>query len=98
MMNLYYSKLLQWLDGHYNVSLKEISGYHFIYIRSNEPPTSIEKQIILAANQLIKKNTLSYECVFVRQKNGQSVFRFRFLVPSEKMFCCGNGCINCTRQ
>jgi hypothetical protein len=38
---------------------------------------------------------LHCETIFVRQEEHLYVFRHRFYVPQQKMFCCGNLCPDC---
>nr|WP_034670071.1 hypothetical protein [Ectobacillus panaciterrae] len=45
----------------------------------------------------MKGKRVHAECIFVRQENTLFVFRYRFYVPQQKMFCCGNLCIDCIR-
>ncbi|MCM2674844.1 hypothetical protein [Alkalicoccobacillus plakortidis] len=96
MLDSYYSQFIQTLP-HYSIKMKAIGGYYFLYVRSNENETKTKESIQSAASDITKQTLLTFECESVRTVNGIHVFRFRFLVPREKMFCCGNECPNCIR-
>ncbi|MFZ3588046.1 hypothetical protein ACOI1C_01975 [Bacillus sp. DJP31] len=75
------------------------SGTPFLYI---ECPKTIdvsllEKSIREASALAMKGKRLHSETIFVRKETNVYVYRHRFYVPQEKMFCCGNLCINCVR-
>jgi hypothetical protein len=82
------------------VNKKTIAGWPFLYITCNQPYTKgdLEKLITVSAVYAMKGKQLQSECIFVRNTSSQVfVFRFRFLVPQRKMFCCGNLCADCIR-
>ncbi|MDQ0206469.1 hypothetical protein [Alkalicoccobacillus murimartini] len=97
MLDLFYSNLKTSLLQTYEIQMKAISGFYFLYVHSVDDYVEVQHAIRSVASILTKKRMLSFECEYVRSTNQIHVFRFRFLVPSEKMFCCGNGCIDCTR-
>jgi|SRR5690606_26904666 hypothetical protein len=77
---------------------KKIAGIPFLYIKSSlSSETMIIKDIHACSRQAIKGRRLSFRTVYVRNDNEMFVFRHRFFVPQEKMFCCGNNCIDCIR-
>jgi hypothetical protein len=82
-----------------HVEKKVIAGLPFLYLKLQEE-TDLEKLehlLINHAMRCMKGKRLNFEIEFVRQENNLFVFRARFLVPQEKMFCCGNLCENCIR-
>jgi hypothetical protein len=77
----------------------KIAGIPFLYI-STGPELSqltLESLIKKCSVAAIKGNRLHSETIFVRQDGVLLVYRHRFYVPQEKMFCCGNLCVDCTR-
>lgn len=77
----------------------KIAGIPFLYV-SIAPELSqltLEAMIKKCSVAVIKGNRLHSETIFVRQDGVLLVYRHRFYVPQEKMFCCGNLCVNCTR-
>ncbi|MEW9050349.1 MAG: hypothetical protein AB2392_04280 [Neobacillus sp.] len=78
---------------------KNITGIPFLYIMVKSPFTQLqlEQEIMKSSAAAMKGRRLHSETVFVRQERLQYVYRHRFLVPQEKMFCCGNLCKDCTR-
>lgn len=78
---------------------RKIAGIPFLYI-STAPELSqltLEAIIKKCSAAAIKGSRLHSETIFVRQDGELFVYRHRFYVPQEKMFCCGNLCIDCTR-
>lgn len=78
---------------------KKITGIPFLYIQTKpEQSQLIVENIIQKCSAVaIKGKRLHSETTFVRQDDLLYVYRHRFLVPQEKMFCCGNLCVDCTR-
>jgi hypothetical protein len=78
---------------------KKITGVPFLYVTTATQLSrqSLEELIISSAAAAMKGQRLHSETVFVRQNESLFVYRHRFYVPQEKMFCCGNLCIDCTR-
>jgi hypothetical protein len=80
---------------------KTFSGSPFLYIDVCDPyiqdKVVVESAIKEAAAYSIKGKRLHSDTIFVRFENNQYVFRHRFYVPQEKMFCCGNLCKDCIR-
>ncbi len=77
----------------------KIAGTPFLYLSPTNPidTKTLNRAIEKAAVIAMKGKRLHYELVFVRQDENVLVFRSRFYVPQEKMFCCGNLCHNCIR-
>lgn len=78
---------------------RKIAGIPFLYI-STAPELSqltLEAIIKKCSVAAIKGSRLHSETIFVRQEDLLYVYRHRFYVPQEKMFCCGNLCVDCTR-
>jgi hypothetical protein len=77
---------------------RKIAGIPFLYISSPElSQLTLEAIIKKCSVTTIKGNRLHSETIFVRQDGVLFVYRHRFYVPQEKMFCCGNLCVDCTR-
>lgn len=79
---------------------KIVAGIPFIYVK--KPLTVIERTTVdhsvkVAAAKAMKGKRLSLSMTFVREDETFYVYRIRFLVPQQKMFCCGNLCVNCIR-
>ncbi|WP_216830896.1 hypothetical protein [Alkalihalobacterium elongatum] len=80
-----------------SVIKKNITNLPFIYVQSNVMHQEIDLILKSAAMTVMKGKRLTLEMVYVRKTEDTYVYRLRFLVPSEKMFCCGNGCMDCIR-
>jgi hypothetical protein len=82
-----------------SVYRKKITGIPFLYISLKQPlvQVDIEKEISKCSIIAVKGKRLHSETIFVRNEGMMYVYRHRFLVPQEKMFCCGNLCKDCTR-
>jgi hypothetical protein len=78
---------------------KKITGIPFLYIKApkNTSQQTLEETIIKCSTFVMKGKPLHSETIFVRQDEMLFVYRHRFFVPQEKMFCCGNLCLDCTR-
>jgi hypothetical protein len=83
----------------YKAYWKKITGIPFLYIQITQdtPHSTLESLIKKCSDIAIKGKRLHSETVFVRQDDMLFVYRHRFYVPQEKMFCCGNLCVDCTR-
>lgn len=81
------------------VHMATITGIPFLYITANPPVSKelIEESIKIQAAKVMKGKRLRMEYSFVRSDVTLLVYRVRFLVPQEKMFCCGNLCTDCIR-
>lgn len=83
-----------------DVSNKLICGVIFLYIQPLIPHKSeafIKNILLTCSKQYTLQYKLLYRVEFVRVDQNIFVFRHRFYVPNQKMFCCGNKCSNCTR-
>lgn len=79
---------------------KEITGIPFLYVTLHPDAAGrnqAEQTIKSCAAKAIKGKRLRVVMEYVREENDLLVYRFRFLVPQEKMFCCGNLCPDCIR-
>lgn len=82
----------------FTCTLKKRAGLPFLYISSlqdNLDVNELKDRVQSCAKQVIYKKRITFETHFVRQSNQLYVFRHRFYVPQEKMFCCGNLCMDC---
>jgi hypothetical protein len=77
----------------------KVTGIPFLYIRTTGDLTQsmLEKEIRKCSAIAMKGHRLHCETIFVRNEEQLYVYRHRFLVPQEKMFCCGNLCADCIR-
>jgi hypothetical protein len=78
---------------------RKIAGIPFLYITTAPELSQLALEAIIkkCSAATIKRDRLHSETIFVRQDNLHYVYRHRFYVPQEKMFCCGNLCVDCTR-
>ncbi|SFC04730.1 hypothetical protein SAMN05443252_101616 [Bacillus sp. OV322] len=85
-------------EGIHKVWYKKIAGLPFLYIQYSEDslsPDSLSNLIKQASARSMRGKRLHSVTIFVRRETGLSVFRHRFYVPQQKMFCCGNLCDDC---
>ncbi|SFA75875.1 hypothetical protein SAMN04488577_0826 [Bacillus sp. cl95] len=80
-------------------SVKKITGIPFLYIKMGKPleKSVIEDHIRRFSAKAMKGKQLHSETIFVRKEEYLYVYRHRFYVPQQKMFCCGNLCDDCIR-
>lgn len=81
------------------VHWKKITGIPFLFINITPEISqrTLEEIINKCSVIAMKGHRLHSETIFVRHDDMLYVFRHRFYVPQEKMFCCGNLCVDCTR-
>ncbi|MGD7043567.1 hypothetical protein [Jeotgalibacillus proteolyticus] len=85
-------------EGITEVRWKKIAGIPFLYISADGIETEqLYFEIKKNAGRAMRGKRLHAETVPVRQNQNEYVFRHRFYVPQEKMFCCGNLCPDCIR-
>nr|WP_263328131.1 hypothetical protein [Neobacillus sp. Marseille-Q6967] len=79
---------------------KKVAGIPFLYIiiDQNLPQSMLEKEIARCSAYAMRGKRLHCETVYVRNEHSLFVYRHRFYVPLEKMFCCGNLCSDCIRK
>ncbi|MGG4490644.1 hypothetical protein [Metabacillus idriensis] len=79
--------------------IKKSAGIPFLYVQMNfaESLAHIKLKIEKECRYAMNGKRLTFECIFVREDTNLYVFRHRFYVPQEKMFCCGNLCEDCIR-
>ncbi len=80
-----------------SIQKKIYSGFPFLYIETTSTKDQLEAELKHAASKAMKGKRLSCEIVFVRFQSPDHIYRARFYVPQEKLFCCGNGCTDCVR-
>ncbi|MGD6833189.1 hypothetical protein ACQCT5_13550 [Sutcliffiella halmapala] len=81
---------------------KNITGIPFLYVHVSAEKVSeweAKGSVIIAAcaKKAMFRKKVTVETHFVREAHHQYVYRHRFFVPQEKMFCCGNLCEDCIR-
>ncbi|UFJ42954.1 hypothetical protein LOK74_10865 [Brevibacillus humidisoli] len=99
MIDLFYTQLTAALanrDGIDRIDWREFAGHRFLYVTSSLAHRELITVILQDAEALVKGTRIRCQCNHIRTEEQRSVFRFRFLVPEEKMFCCGNQCEDCT--
>ncbi|PLR84091.1 hypothetical protein CVD25_12765 [Bacillus canaveralius] len=76
---------------------KKVAGIPFLYLRAigNPPDRLLDAAIRRSSATAMKGKQLHSETVFVRSDDQLFVYRHRFFVPQQKMFCCGNQCADC---
>jgi len=95
-----WERFSQCLDKHQDitsVSYKKITGIPFLYVKSNLNDRTVLNEIRSCSNCVTTGLRISYKTTYVRNDNDILIFRHRFYVPQEKLFCCGNECIDCIR-
>ncbi|MED4125394.1 hypothetical protein P4641_15630 [Halalkalibacterium halodurans] len=80
-----------------NLSSRTYSGFPFLYVKTPLSRNELEHLLKEAAGLVMKGKQLHADLVYVRTFAQTYVYRVRFYVPLRKMFCCGNGCIDCIR-
>ena len=80
-----------------NAWRKDVTGIPFLYVQLQK---DTEAEVLLthikkAAGRSMEGKRLHSETIYVRAEPPLYVFRHRFYVPREKMFCCGNVCVDC---
>jgi hypothetical protein len=81
------------------IEKKTMAGIPFIYV-TVQPTRTLEETTELVKKHAVKAmkgKRLTLSLFFVRSEGNLHVYRMRFLVPQEKMFCCGNLCYDCIR-
>jgi hypothetical protein len=76
---------------------KQFAGVSFLYVklRATFSQQDFENFLQKAAERFIIGTAWSYEFEYIRSSQAGLIYRFRFRVPEEKSFCCGNECPNC---
>ncbi|OYD08913.1 hypothetical protein [Paludifilum halophilum] len=82
------------------VTSRTYAGVPFLYILpgKSQDEKKISQSIRRTAAHLTRHTELSWECSYVRTSGEELVYRFRFLYPDQKSFCCGNQCSDCVLQ
>jgi hypothetical protein len=82
-----------------NAYWAKIAGIPFLYLKLNEPLEQelLEKSLRILSAGAMRGKQLHSQTIFVRKEACFFVYRHRFYVPQQKMFCCGNVCDDCTR-
>ncbi len=80
-----------------SIEYRKVAGIPFVYIRTNITQEQLEKLMKISSAKVMRGKRLHSETIFVRKSENLYVYRHRFLVPQEKMFCCGNSCADCIR-
>ncbi len=77
---------------------RKSAGIPFLYLDTvSTDRQEVEQKIKRCAVRAMRGKRLNAETIFVRSGKHEWVYRHRFYVPQEKMFCCGNLCSDCIR-
>ncbi|SEM71546.1 hypothetical protein [Lihuaxuella thermophila] len=76
---------------------KQFAGVSFLYVKLQAPSSQQDFENFLhkEAERFITGTSWFYEFEYIRSSQAGLIYRFRFRVPEEKSFCCGNECPNC---
>lgn len=77
--------------------VKWITGIPFLYIDTDLDKSEVEYLIRKWSARSMRGKRLHSDTIFFRTQSSLFVYRHRFYVPQEKMFCCGNLCVDCVR-
>jgi hypothetical protein len=77
--------------------VKWITGIPFLYIDTVLAKSEVEHLIRKWSARAMRGKRLHSDTIFFRAQSSLFVYRHRFYVPQEKMFCCGNLCVDCVR-
>ncbi|KZE49703.1 hypothetical protein [Rossellomorea marisflavi] len=80
-----------------NARVQKRAGIPFLYVESELGREELEYSIRKWSARAMRGKRLHSETIFFRAAGDLSVYRHRFYVPQEKMFCCGNLCPDCVR-
>ncbi|TDL35148.1 hypothetical protein E2R51_05360 [Jeotgalibacillus sp. S-D1] len=85
-------------EGIISARWRKAAGIPFLYITVDSlSQQRLHDEIKRCAGRAMRGKRLHAETVPVRSNQTDYVFRHRFFVPQEKMFCCGNLCPDCIR-
>ncbi|WP_404449937.1 hypothetical protein LG307_09015 [Sutcliffiella horikoshii] len=81
---------------------KHVTGIPFLYVEIDHKHISGWEEkglsfIGVCSKKAMHKKKVTAETHYVRRQGCLFVYRHRFYVPQEKMFCCGNLCDDCIR-
>ncbi|KGP72454.1 hypothetical protein [Pontibacillus yanchengensis] len=96
-----WDKFIRYMSKHPSIEYcyyKHVTGIPFIYIKvTSISRNELEEILKLAAAKAMKGKRLTLSMYYVRENEAYYVYHVRFLVPQQKMFCCGNMCVDCIR-
>ncbi len=98
MLDTLYDRFLADVSGQTVVTQavwRTFAGQRFLYVHTPLSAGEAARLLDERARSLVDGTRLRVQCVYVRSEGSLHVYRFRFLVPDEKMFCCGNRCADC---
>lgn len=91
----HFSETVSRLSAIHGLEWREYAGQRFLYVSSPLPAESLTHLLMEAGERTASGTTLKVELLPIRSAGSCHVFRFRFLVPNVKQFCCGNLCEDC---
>jgi hypothetical protein len=77
---------------------KRFAGVSFLYVQIPDEPgakETFEAFLRKRAEEFVQDTAWTYEFEYIRTSRQGLIYRYRFRVPEEKSFCCGNECPNC---
>ncbi|UKS67021.1 MULTISPECIES: hypothetical protein [Rossellomorea] len=80
-----------------DAKVQKRAGIPFLYVESKLSREELDYHIRKWSARAMRGKMLHSETIFFRASEDLSVYRHRFYVPQEKMFCCGNLCPDCVR-
>ncbi|BCB03234.1 hypothetical protein [Bacillus sp. KH172YL63] len=93
----YFLTQLQQEDDIQTAYVKRSAGIPFLYVQSSNQKKDLEHIILKWSARAMRGKRLHSDTIFFRNEGALYVYRHRFYVPQEKMFCCGNLCVDCVR-
>ncbi|MBO8176403.1 MAG: hypothetical protein H0Z31_02995 [Bacillus sp. (in: Bacteria)] len=93
----HFLQLLNKEEAIHLAKMRKSAGIPFLYITSSLPKEEVEHLIKSCAGKAMRGKRLHAETHFFRKNVETFIYRHRFYVPQEKMFCCGNICEDCIR-
>ncbi len=87
--------MLQKQSDIHSCTWRFFAGQRFLYVDSPLPAGTLARMLLEAGLTVTATTKLKVECIYVRSVERTHVLRFRFQVPNEKQFCCGNLCEDC---
>jgi hypothetical protein len=81
------------------MQVRRYAGVSFLnfLLKEGAAREDLETFIRKEAERFTENTAWSQEFVYVRTSHLGLIYRFRFRVPNEKSFCCGNLCPDCVR-
>jgi hypothetical protein len=81
----------------HHVEERRFAGVSFLFIQPADSSFRPELEEFLTREALLfaEGTAWFHELEYIRTSKAGIIYRFRFRVPEEKSFCCGNRCSEC---